>query len=106
VSIGDARRQPVRSRKAVEMRSWATDRAISNRHPRIDARYVIPNNSEGTERTGGKRMPDPPLDAAMDSNANPKKRLRRARMKASNVEPIRVHIADVWEELFWFTVIL
>jgi hypothetical protein len=51
-------------------------------------------------------MPAPPLDAAMDSNANPKKRLRRARMKASNVEPIRVHIADVWEELFWFTVIL
>jgi hypothetical protein len=51
-------------------------------------------------------MPEPPFDAAILSSANPRKRLSRESKNASNVAPMRDHIADDWEELVWFTVIL
>jgi hypothetical protein len=60
----------------------------------------------GTDRTGGSRMPEPPFDVAILSSANPRKRLSRESKNASNVAPIRDNIADDWEELVWFTVIL
>jgi hypothetical protein len=59
----------------------------------------------GVDLNDGNRSP-PPLDAAMLSSAKPRKRFSRARTNAINVAPMRDHIADVWEELFWFTVIL
>jgi hypothetical protein len=62
--------------------------------------------SAGMDRTGGSKMPEPPFDAAILSSANPRKRLSRESTNASNVAPKRDHIADDWEELVWFTVIL
>jgi hypothetical protein len=106
VSIGDASKTPVSSRNAVEIRSCDTERAITKRHQRMDARYAVPSMRAGTDRTGGSRMPEPPFDAAILSRANPRKRLRSESTNASNVAPMRDHIADDWEELVWFTVIL
>jgi hypothetical protein len=72
----------------------------------MEAKYTIPISAAGTVRNGGKRIPVPPFEAAKLSSAYPRYRLRIARMNASNVAPTSDHIADDWEELVWFTVIL
>lgn len=106
VSIGADNRQPVSSRKAVEMRSCAADLAMTRRHPRMDARYRTPSSSAGTERNGGNWIPLPPFEAANVSSANPRYLFKITRTNASNVDPARDHIADDWEELVCCTVIL